>query len=120
MYYVFISGIPVIKTNDIVTARKQLIKRVMRFPKYEWSSYRSYITTDAAGKNKTEEVVYANESLNPNAYPMWWSRKKGSSYWREIVWDGSSDDGYIVPQSIPAMNLNYKRAKKITTKRLKK
>ena len=119
MYYCFIDGIPIVKTNDIVTARKQIIKRVERFPKYEWFSHKCFITTDAKGKSKVEEIAYTNKVwLNPNANPDWASKKKGSSKWREIVWDNSSDDGYIVPESIPAMNLGYKRAKKVVSKRL--
>lgn len=118
MYYAFINGEPIIKTNDIVTARKQIIKRVERFPKYEWFSHKCFITTDAKGKNKVEEIAYTKKVwLNPDAYPVWGSKKKGSSVWREIVVDGN-DIGYIVSGSVSATNLSIKRAKRIVTKRM--
>lgn len=119
MYYCFIDGYLILKTNDMVEARKQIIKRVERFPKYEWSSHKCYISTDMKGKNKVEDIAYTNKVwLNPNASPDWASKKKGSSVWREICWDGSSDNGYIIPQSIAAMNLDYKRPKKKIVKKM--
>ena len=119
MYYCIFHGQAILKTNDLVEARKRIIKRVMRSPKYEWFTYRYYISTDKEGKNKIEEIAYTNKvSLNPNAYPEWASKKKGSTTWREICWDGSSDDGYIIPQSIAAMNLSYNRSKKKIVKKV--
>ncbi len=118
MYYAFINGEPIVKTNDIVTARKQIIKRVERFPKYEWFSHKCCITTDAKGKNKVEEIAYTKKVwLNPDAYPDWGSKKKGSSVWREIVVEGSWF-GAIVPPTAAAMALPSKRAKKIVTKKM--
>lgn len=120
MYYCFIDGYLILKTNDMVEARKQIIKRVERFPKYEWSSHKCYISTDMKGKNKVEDIAYTNKVwLNPNAYPDWASKKKGSSVWREIVVDGDKEwIGAIVPQSVAAMNLLSPRPKKKIVKKM--
>lgn len=103
---------PIVKTNDIREARKQVIKRVMKYPEHEWADFKCYITTDMDAKHKLEEIAYTNKVwLNPNASPDWASKKKGDSTWREIVVEGSWF-GSIVAQSTAALSLPSRKPKK--------
>lgn len=72
----------------------------------------------AKGKSKVEEVAYTNDLyVSGSRSRDWASKKKGMTYWREIVVEGN-DIGYIVPETISAMNLSTKRTNKIVVKRM--
>lgn len=113
MYYCFFvtKNGPIFATNNIVLARKKLIKAAEKFPMYEWSGFRMYISTDSHARNVIEEIRFTKKVwLTPNAYPSWGSKKTGSDTWREIVVEGSGF-GQIVgmyPFSAPKKTITKK------------